>query len=76
MKSDERRNLIIKILEDSKISISANFLAKKFNVTRQIIVADIALLRAAGYSISADNKGYKLITLNNDLIKKNSCSTF
>ena len=28
MKSDERRNLIIKILEDSKISISANFLAK------------------------------------------------
>lgn len=70
MKSDERRNLIIKILEDSKISISANFLAKKFNVTRQIIVADIALLRAAGYSISADNKGYKLITLNNDLIKK------
>ena len=70
MKSEERRKLIIKTLEESHSSISANFFANKFNVTRQIIVADIALLRASGHSISADNKGYKLLTINKDLIKK------
>ena len=70
MKSEERRNLIIKMLQESDSSISATSLANKFSVTRQIIVADIALLRAAGHSIIADNKGYKLNTINKDLIKK------
>ena len=70
MKSEERRNLIIKLLEENSDSLSATFLAKKFSVTRQIIVADIALLRATGYSIIADNKGYKLNIVNNDLIKR------
>ena len=45
-------------------------MANNFSVTRQIIVADIALLRASGYQIIADNKGYKLITANNDFIKR------
>lgn len=70
MKSEERRNLILNMLQDSDSSISATTLANKFSVTRQIIVADIALLRAAGHSITADNKGYKLNTINKDLIKK------
>lgn len=70
MKSEERRNLILNMLQESDSSISATTLANKFSVTRQIIVADIALLRAAGHSIIADNKGYKLNTINKDLIKK------
>lgn len=70
MKSEERRNLILNMLQASDSSISATTLANKFSVTRQIIVADIALLRAAGHSITADNKGYKLNTINKDLIKK------
>ena len=70
MKSEERRNLILNMLQDSDSSISATTLANKFSVTRQIIVADIALLRATGYSITADNKGYKLNIINTDLIKK------
>ena len=70
MKSDERRNLIIQTLSKYNSSISATWLANNFSVTRQIIVADIALLRASGYQIIADNKGYKLITANNDFIKK------
>ena len=72
MKSEERRNMIINVLKECKSSVSASFLANKFNVTRQIIVADIALLRASGYSIVADNKGYKLNTTNSDLIKNKS----
>ena len=70
MKSDERRNLIIQTLSKCNSSISATSLANNFSVTRQIIVADIALLRASGYQIIADNKGYKLITANSDLIKR------
>ena len=70
MKSEERRNLIINLLKESNGSISASFLANKFNVTRQIIVADIALLRASGYSIVADNKGYKLNNTNSDFIRR------
>ena len=70
MKSDERRNSIIQTLSKCNSSISATSLANNFSVTRQIIVADIALLRASGYQIIADNKGYKLITANNDLIKR------
>lgn len=70
MKSDERRNLIIQSLTNTNISISATSLANKFSVTRQIIVADIALLRASGYQIIADNKGYRLLNRNNDLIKR------
>ena len=70
MKSEDRRNLIIKTLKENDNSISAGSLAKLFNVTRQIIVADIALLRASGYIIIADNKGYKLHSINEECIKR------
>ena len=70
MNSEERRLLIMKRLQQSQESVSANCLAKEFCVTRQIIVADIALLRAAGYSILADNKGYVLHTVDDKNIKR------
>ena len=69
MVSEERRNLIVERLKQSSEPISANCLAKEFAVTRQIIVADIALLRAMGYSIIADNKGYVLHTIDDKKIK-------
>lgn len=58
MNSEQRRNAIIEILENSAMPVSAANLAEKFGVTRQIIVADIALLRAAGHIIRAEHKGY------------------
>ena len=48
------------MLENASAPISATKLANEFSVTRQIIVADIALLRASGLSIIADNKGYSM----------------
>lgn len=60
MNGEERRQLIIKTLKEETKPISATCLAKKFSVTRQIIVADIALLRASGYKIRAEHKGYIL----------------
>ena len=59
MKAEERRQIIAQTLTADK-AISATALAGKFSVSRQIIVGDIALLRAAGMDIGATPRGYKL----------------
>ena len=70
MNGEERRSSIIKRLQQSQIPISANRLAEEFSVTRQIIVADIALLRASGHPIYAGYKGYTLEASNDGLVKR------
>ncbi|MBQ7323108.1 MAG: transcription repressor NadR [Clostridia bacterium] len=70
MNGEERKKLIIQRLQQSKEPISASSFAKEFAVTRQIIVADIALLRAMGHAIIADNKGYMLHTIEEENIKR------
>lgn len=70
MDSKQRREEIIAHLQNSTASVNATRLATMFGVTRQIIVADIALLRAAGYDIIADNRGYKLRLRENGYIKR------
>ena len=58
MKADERRNEILKRLNASAEPVSASALAAAFGVSRQIIVGDIALLRAGGENISSTPRGY------------------
>lgn len=58
MNSNERRNDIIRTLIKSEKPVKGIWLAKRYNVTRQIIVKDIALLRAKGESIIATPDGY------------------
>ena len=60
MNSEQRREKIISVLQMSDQPITATRLANEFSVTRQIIVADIALLRAGGHHIRAEHKGYVL----------------
>lgn len=60
MEGQERRGKIIVILEKSNKPISGSELAKQLEVSRQIIVQDIALLRAAGSQIMSTNRGYVL----------------
>ena len=60
MNGEERRNSILEELGKASSPINATKLANKYSVTRQIIVADIALLRAYGHPISAKNRGYLL----------------
>ncbi|NLJ91042.1 MAG: transcription repressor NadR [Clostridiales bacterium] len=60
MDSRERRNKLIQILENSYKPISGSELAKKLGVSRQVIVQDVALLRAADADIISTNKGYVL----------------
>ncbi|MBK2403849.1 transcription repressor NadR [Erysipelothrix sp. strain 2 (EsS2-7-Brazil)] len=58
MHGDMRRTQIITKLIESEHAISANQFARRFNVSRQIIVGDVALLRAQGHDIIATGKGY------------------
>lgn len=58
MSGTERRDEVLKKL--GKKPISASSLAAIFSVSRQIIVSDIALLRAAGESIESTPRGYIL----------------
>ena len=58
MRAEERRQAILDILNRSGQPVSATVLARQFSVSRQIIVGDIALLRAAGADISATPRGY------------------
>jgi len=52
-----RRKILEEILSSTK-PLTGTHLSKLFNVSRQIIVQDIALLRAAGYNIIATPQGY------------------
>ncbi len=58
MKAIERREAIVVSLTKSSQAISASQLAKELNVSRQIIVGDVALLRAEGMDILATPRGY------------------
>ena len=60
MNTAERRGEILKILHNADAPVAARELAGKFGVSRQVIVQDIALIRAAGYEIIATNRGYIL----------------
>lgn len=60
MSGEERREKIIRILKESDKAVSATTLAKAFAVSRQVIVQDVALLRANGRSIISTNRGYLL----------------
>ena len=55
--AQERRRAVARALEEADGPVSAAALAERFSVSRQIIVGDIALLRAAGADISATPRG-------------------
>lgn len=62
MSAEERRNRIIGILGESKSPVSGAELSRQLSVSRQVIVQDMAIIRANGYDILATNRGYILQT--------------
>lgn len=60
MKVTERRKAIVNLLSASKTPISGGELSKQFNVSRQIIVQDITVLKGLGYEIFSTHHGYVL----------------
>ena len=60
MNTLERRERILEYLKAAQAPLSATALAQKLSVSRQIIVGDVALLRAAGEAVTATPRGYVL----------------
>ena len=58
MKAKERRKEIVAILMSGNEPVSGSELSDKLSVSRQIIVQDIAVLRAEGYEILSLHTGY------------------
>ena len=58
MKAGERREQLKKILAQSAVPVSGSALAKILSVSRQVIVTDIAILRAEGFEIISTSQGY------------------
>lgn len=60
MNTEERRQKILETLLHSKVPLTGTMLSRKFQVSRQIIVGDITVLRATGHDIYATPRGYIL----------------
>ena len=73
MSGAKRREEIIKFIQASKEPLSGSVLSKHFHVSRQVIVQDIALLRAEDKKILSTYRGYVLDRENE---KKRKYGTF
>ena len=58
MSADERRNHILSLLGSADEPIAAKELASRFKVSRQVIVQDLAVIRASHPDIISTNRGY------------------
>ena len=63
MNGETRREKIIARLTDASVPISASKLAEELGVSRQVIVQDVALIRATGCQIASLARGYALETM-------------
>lgn len=63
---EERREILLDMLKREGQPITGTELAKRTSVSRQVIVSDIALLKARNAPIIATSQGYVLFTANAD----------
>ena len=54
----KRREQILQLLESSDEPISGKQLSQQFEVSRQIIVKDISILKSQNYNIDSTSRGY------------------
>lgn len=73
MEAASRRQAILDQLRTADRPVSASALAAGLNVSRQIIVGDIALLRAGGAEISATPRGYVLPRATDGITRTIAC---
>ncbi|MGC6177295.1 transcription repressor NadR [Lacrimispora sp. 38-1] len=60
MDGSRRRKKIVELLNEEGQPVSGGDLARRLGVSRQVVVQDIALLRAENEKIISTNKGYLL----------------
>ena len=73
MQAEQRREDILEILRNAREPVSAGALAARYHVSRQIIVGDVALLRASGANISATPRGYIIDAASAGLRRQIAC---
>ena len=73
MTAEERRRAVWQTLSRSPQPVSATALAQQYGVSRQIIVGDVALLRAAGEAIDATPRGYVVRRGGTGLLRQAAC---
>ncbi|WP_156288615.1 transcription repressor NadR [Oceanobacillus salinisoli] len=66
MSSTDRQTLITRLLKETFKPITGTEFAKKTNVSRQVIVQDVSLLKAMGEPIVATSQGYIYLHQNED----------
>ena len=54
----DRREKLLNLVKRSKRPLSGTWLARKLGVSRQVIVQDVALLRAHGEQVHSTPRGY------------------
>lgn len=70
LEGDARRKMILEILHSEQQPVSGTELAGRLGVSRQVIVQDIALLRATDKNILSTNKGYILFVEKQEIGRK------
>ncbi|MDO5520554.1 MAG: transcription repressor NadR [bacterium] len=70
MDGKERREKIVELLNSSEDAISGSQLAKVLGVSRQIVVQDIALLRATNKNIISTTRGYMFYVVEESKAKR------
>lgn len=70
MEGSKRREQLMKILNEQTEPISGGELSRLLGVSRQVIVQDIALLRASDINIFSTTKGYLIYKSNTPRVKR------
>src|ERR1700719_1958242 len=58
--ADRRRTRILDWMRSHRSPVHGNELARRFRISRQCIVQDVAILRASGQEILGTPRGYRL----------------
>ncbi|MBS4021239.1 MAG: transcription repressor NadR [Dethiobacter sp.] len=69
MEAQTRREELLKILYLAKAPVTGTDLANRFSVSRQVIVQDIAILRASGEQVLATPQGYVIPNLQRGTVR-------
>ena len=70
MEGNKRREQLVKILNNSAEPVSGGELSRQLGVSRQVIVQDIALLRALDINIFSTTKGYLIYHTDKSRVKR------
>ena len=70
MSAQQRRAQLVALLQDSNLPITGANLANMLGVSRQVIVTDVAILRAKGTQILATPQGYMLTGNSGDKVSR------